>query len=77
MQMALRKFSVIVTQDEEGMYMAQVPTLQGCHTQADNLSDLYERIKEAIELCMETEKSNQNMTPHVKFIELQQIEVNI
>lgn len=33
--------------------MASVPSLPGCHTQADNLSDLDNRIKEAIKLYLE------------------------
>ncbi len=30
-----------------------VPELKGCHTQAKSLDALLERIKEAIELCVE------------------------
>ena len=33
--------------------MATVPALPGCHTQAKSLDQLMERIKEAIELCLE------------------------
>lgn len=35
--------------------MASVPTLRGCHTQARSLDDLMERVREAIELCLEVE----------------------
>ncbi|WP_457767160.1 type II toxin-antitoxin system HicB family antitoxin [Cyanobium sp. ULC065] len=34
--------------------MATVPALPGCHTQAKSLDQLMERIKEAIELCLES-----------------------
>ena len=34
---------------------AKVPTLQGCHTQARSLDELMERIKEAIQLCLEVQ----------------------
>lgn len=33
--------------------MAEVPGLKGCHTQARSLDELMERVKEAIELCLE------------------------
>jgi predicted RNase H-like HicB family nuclease len=35
-----------------------VPALSGCHTQARSLDELMERIKEAIELCLEVQEDN-------------------
>jgi predicted RNase H-like HicB family nuclease len=46
-------FSVIVERDEEGFYVATVPELRGCHTQARSLDSLMERVREAIDLCLE------------------------
>jgi predicted RNase H-like HicB family nuclease len=51
-----KKFSVLVEKDEDGYYVATVPALPGCHTQAKSLDDLLERIKEAIEAYLEAEK---------------------
>ena len=50
------KFNVVVERDEDGYYVATVPSLPGCHTQARSLDDLIERAKEAIELYLEVEK---------------------
>lgn len=50
-----RQFSVIIEQDSEGMYVASVPSLPGCHTQAGSLDELSVRVKEAAELCLEVE----------------------
>ena len=50
-----REFNVVVERDAEGFYVASVPTLRGCHTQARSLDELMERIKEAIALCLEVE----------------------
>ncbi len=50
-----REFNVIVERDEDDFFIASVPELQGCHTQAKSLDTLMERIKEAIELCLEME----------------------
>jgi predicted RNase H-like HicB family nuclease len=50
-----RQFDVVVERDSEGYFVASVPALAGCHTQARSLDDLMERIKEAIELCLEVE----------------------
>jgi len=43
------KFAVLVEKDEEGYYVASVPELPGCHTQAKTLNELTTRTKEAIE----------------------------
>lgn len=48
-----REFHVVIEQDEEGFFVASVPELKGCHTQAKSLDKLMARIREAIELCLE------------------------
>ena len=48
-----RDYSVVVERDEDGWYVASVPTLPGCHTQARSLDELMIRIREAIEACLE------------------------
>jgi predicted RNase H-like HicB family nuclease len=60
-----REFNVIVERDEDGYYVASVPELSGCHTQAKSLDKLMERIREAIELCLEVE---QNLPVETEFI---------
>lgn len=50
-----REFSVVIEKDEDGYFVASVPTLRGCHTQAKSLDVLMKRVKEAIELCLEVE----------------------
>lgn len=43
-----RKFAVVIERDEDGFYVASVPSLRGCHTQAKNLDTLTKRICEEI-----------------------------
>ncbi len=50
-----REFSVVIEKDEDGTFVASVPALRGCHTQAKSLDVLMKRVKEAIELCLEVE----------------------
>jgi predicted RNase H-like HicB family nuclease len=47
-----REFTVIVERDEDGYYVASVPALAGCHTQARSLDELVERVQEAIAVCL-------------------------
>jgi predicted RNase H-like HicB family nuclease len=49
------RFSVVIERDAEGYYVASVPALPGCHTQATSLDPLIERIREAIALYLEVE----------------------
>jgi predicted RNase H-like HicB family nuclease len=67
-----RQFDVIIERDEEGYYVASVPQIPGCHTQARSLDEVAARIREAIELCLEVEG-----TPDQKleFVGIQRITV--
>jgi predicted RNase H-like HicB family nuclease len=49
------QFTVIVEKDEDGFFVATVPALRSCYTQARTLEELYPRIREVIELCLEEE----------------------
>jgi predicted RNase H-like HicB family nuclease len=49
------KFGVVVEKDPEGYYVASVPELPGCHTQAKTLDLVMKRIKQAIEVYLEVQ----------------------
>ncbi len=65
-----KEFNVVIEKDEDGYFVASVPVLRGCHTQAKSLDVLMKRIKEAIELCMEVEDPVSN-----QFVGVQRIAV--
>jgi len=65
-----RVFTVLVEQDADGYYVATVPALKSCYTQARTLEELYPRIKEVIELCLEEEDA-----VSMKFVGVHQVEV--
>lgn len=67
----LREFNVLIEKDEDGYFVATVPALRGCHTQANSLDVLMKRVKEAIELCLEVEVPTMN-----KFVGVQRVAVN-
>ena len=69
-----REYYVIIERDEEGYYVASVPELHGCHTQAKSLDQLMERIKEAIALCLEVQ--DQENKP-LEFMGVQRVFVEI
>ena len=51
-----QEFNVVIERDADGFFVASVPSLRGCHTQAKSLDVLMKRIREAIELCLEVEE---------------------
>ena len=53
----IKAFNVVIERDSEGYYVASVPELRGCHTQAKSLDTLMKRVREAIELCLEVVSS--------------------
>ena len=48
-------FKVLIERDEDGIYVGSVPELPGCYTQALTLEELRKRIREAIELVLESD----------------------
>ena len=67
-----KAFNVIIERDSEGYYVASVPELRGCHTQAKSLDTLTKRIREAIELCLEVEE--QESEPR-EFVGVQRVSI--
>ncbi len=70
------RFPIIIEQDEDGIFVAKVPDLKGCHTQAKSLEELDKRVREAIDLCLEVEyKNKEEEIPQNLFIGSYQLEV--
>ncbi|MBL8223886.1 MAG: type II toxin-antitoxin system HicB family antitoxin [Chromatiales bacterium] len=67
------QFDVVIEKDSEGNFVASVPALPGCHTQARSLDELMTRVREAIELCLE----EQGSAPEpLDFVGVQRVTVN-
>jgi predicted RNase H-like HicB family nuclease len=71
-----KEFTVVIEQDEDGIYVASVPELEGCHTQAKTLDELRERVKEAIQLYLEVESDLIQEVP-LNFVGVQKVEVAV
>lgn len=67
-----QKFTVLIERDEEGYFVATVPALRGCHTQAKNLDTLMKRVQEVIGLCLEVEGRPNNS---LELVGIQQVAV--
>jgi len=68
-----RDYNVVIEQDSEGYFVASVPSLPGCHTQAKSLDVLMRRIREAIALCLEVEQAEGEV---LDFVGVQKVSVS-
>jgi predicted RNase H-like HicB family nuclease len=62
-----KQFDVVIEQDSKGYYVASVPQLPGCHTQASSLDEVMSRIREAIECLTDSDENmelNVDQFPH-------------
>ena len=79
--MDIKEFRVIVEQDEDGVFVASVPSLPGCHTQGKTYEEVMKRVKEAIELCLEVAEKDSTykskISPTPKFIGISDIAVRV
>jgi predicted RNase H-like HicB family nuclease len=69
-----RDFTVIVERDEAGYYVASVPALAGCRTQARSLDELVARVQEAIAVCLED--ADAAALPALEFVGVQRVTVS-
>lgn len=66
----MRTLTVLIEQDEDGYYVATVPGLRSCYTQAKSLTTLRKRLMSVIKLCLMHEPpANQ------KFVAVERIEI--
>jgi len=65
----IMNFRVIIEQDEDGVFVASVPAIPGCHTQGATYEDAVENVKEAIELCLEVAKDDRGYRAKIDWSE--------
>ena len=70
---------VVIEQDEDGVYVASCPALEGCSTQGDTYEEAMRNIKDVIQMCLEELKEEKKKVDlkHPEVIGLKWIEVTI
>lgn len=51
--MVTYRFQVVIEQDEDGFYVADVPALQGCYTQGKTFEEVLKNIREVISMWVQ------------------------
>ncbi len=57
------KYRVLIEQDENGMYVAEVPSLPGCISQGQTRDEAIDNIKEAIAAYLESLEAHNEPVP--------------
>ncbi len=57
------KYRVIIEQDEEGQFIAEVPALPGCISEGKTREEALANIREAIEVYIESLKAHNEPIP--------------
>lgn len=57
------KYRVLIEPDEDGVYIAQVPSLPGCISQGNTRAEAVQNIREAIELYLESLEAHDEPIP--------------
>jgi len=57
------KYRVFIEQDEDGVFVAEVPSLPGCISQGSSRREALDNIKEAIELYIESLEAHGDPVP--------------
>ncbi len=57
------KFRVLIERDEDGIYVAEVPSLPGCISQGKTRQESLSNIREAIELYIESLREHDEPVP--------------
>ncbi len=60
-------FNVVITQDEDGVYVADCPAIPGCHSQGSTYEAAEKNIKEAIKLCLKVAQEDQEYRESIDF----------
>ena len=68
------KYRVLIQQDEDGTFVAEVPSLPGCISQGPTRAETVRNIQEAIEVDLESLKAHGDPIP--PSIDEEVIEVN-
>jgi predicted RNase H-like HicB family nuclease len=69
----MREFYVWVEQDEDGLYIGEVPQLSACYSQGSTLDELLINMREVIALCLQ--EQDEFPEPFPVFVGVQRVTV--
>lgn len=76
--MKVLNYRVIVEQDEDGVYVASVPSLQGCYSEGDTYEEAIQNVKDVIELRLKERKTKEPLPDdsYTEFVGIKNVTVS-
>lgn len=68
------KYRVLIEQDEDGVFIAEVPSLPGCVSQGETRAEALENVREAIAVYLESLEAHGEPVPPPITEELVEVE---
>lgn len=60
-------FKTVITQDEDGLFIASCPAIPGCHSQGTTYEEAVEHVEEAIRLCLKVAEHDKEYRRRIDF----------
>lgn len=73
--MSKHRYKVVVERDEDGVYIATCPAIQGCYSQGETYEEALENLKDAVRLHIEARRSLGEPVPIE--VALDEVEVDV
>lgn len=70
-------YRIIIEQDEDGVFVASVPALQGCYTEGDTFEEVVKNIEDVIKLHVSARKAR-GLVPddsHTEFVGIKNLAI--
>ena len=68
-------YRVLIERDEDGIFVASIPTLQGCYTEGDTYEEVLKNIKDVINLHLKARASNEADDSLTEFVGIKNISI--
>ena len=67
----MEKYAVVIHEDAEGGFWAEVPALPGCYSQGETMNELMENVREAITGVLEVMKEQgRRPEPNIQILDV-------
>lgn len=70
-------FPIIIEKDEDGIFVADCPDLQGCHTQGNSIEEAIANIRDAIKLHVKILLEDKEEIPQLEAVSLTSLQIAI
>jgi predicted RNase H-like HicB family nuclease len=68
---SVEKYTIVIHQESEGGYWAEVPALPGCYSQGESIDDLKENVREAISGVLDVmEAQGKKPEGHIQVVDI-------